>query len=225
MSTGSFNPCASCRCLVKSHDATCPFCGALVLPRTGVAHRVHAPRMSRAMWLAFGSSIATAAGLACATSPTVPTDTVGSASNVDPREDSGDHDADAIDAFVIDGEGRTDGEVPLSWATCDAGTGCACTPCGSSTCDTATEYCEEAHYKCTGQPSCTRATFRCMPRTYGVVCNAAPAISCTQDACGRVVQVATAEDCCSTCNIGCATSGCYGSPPARLERKYLQSIA
>ena len=223
----AFTSCASCRCLVKSDDSVCPFCGAVVVQRAAVAHRVQGPRMSRAMWLAFGSSIATAAGLACSSSHTPPTATAGSAAEIDPTQGSGNVDARASDPAVIDaGSERANGD-PFPTATCDAGTGCACTPCGKITCDTATEYCEYRKYACAGAADCTFETepSACVPRTNGVSCGASANATCTQDVCGRVVVEQTIEDCCHACGMGCATSGCYGSPPARLERRYSHSIA
>jgi hypothetical protein len=172
--------------------------------------------MSRAMWLAFGSSIATVAGLACTSSHTAPTASAGSAAEVDPRQDSGDLDARAIDAG--------DEVADTSVLTCDAGTGCACTPCGSFTCDTATEVCRQVNDTCS-YPGCAVTRFGCVPRTGGVPCSVDSGFSCTQDSCGRVLEVLTIDDCCRTCPMGCATSGCYGSPPARLGRRYAHRLA
>src|SRR5579872_3682892 len=52
-----YQVCTECRVHVKAHEAQCPFCGAARLARTPTERGLPV-RLSRAQWLAFGSTLA-----------------------------------------------------------------------------------------------------------------------------------------------------------------------
>src|SRR5579863_1525342 len=78
-------PCRACSCHVKTSDETCPFCGAPHEPLPSSRRGV--PRMSRARWLAFGSTIAL----------------LGCGGNVEPGKSLGSAQGAATDAGEADG--------------------------------------------------------------------------------------------------------------------------
>ena len=207
----SLSPCRACQCFVKSEDSACPFCGAEMNVR---ALKRTAPRMSRAAWLAVGSSIAALSGVAAlaacsstgATAPTAP-GTVGAS-------DSG-------------GDAQSDAPAEV-----EATFGCG--PQVSNFGSPQPQYCKLASELCMATweplPPCaiTENTFSCVsfdasPYTsscgvHTPTCNCiAPNLpdggeyegwSCA-DLDGGGVEI---DD-----GIRCQ-QGCYGSPPARLER-------
>jgi hypothetical protein len=175
-------PCAACGNFVKTADALCPFCGA-----TMATWRARSPaaRMSRAAWLALGSS---AAALGCAVTLTACAgdDTDGATASAVTRDDGGSS-SDAASAQTF--------------------------ACGDASCNIATEFCSD--------DTCQGGGASCTPIDGGfpAVCAATPTCACLapyeansgyQFGCG--VSDAGGMTWFATC------AGCYGSPPARLER-------
>jgi hypothetical protein len=185
----SLTPCPSCACHVKDGDATCPFCGAS-LPHVERSWRA-APLKSRAAWLAFGSSLVAIAGAA----------TIGACSSAS----SDDHTA-----------------------------GGATFPCGDAgACSVATQFCGVSAHQ-TGCGNDFYLVYECAPKEgnlqFPAECldlpkctcveaylpappppweNGGSGTSCSEDDAGGVIL---------TYGSGGQCAGCYGAPPARLER-------
>jgi hypothetical protein len=199
----SLSPCPSCACFVKDEDAVCPFCDAVIASRP-VAPR--APRMSRAAWLAFGATAIAAAGVAL----------VACSSGADPTGTTA---------------GKQQGAPPDADADADADAGPARFQCfgdhdASAWCLTGLEFC--SGFFVSG--SCPSSA-QCEPidaTPYTAACAATPTCDCIgpklppdnisqygsdyyrcKDLPGSGVEVD--EE-----GVGCG--GCYGAPPARLER-------
>ncbi len=217
----SYVQCASCRCLLKTIERRCPFCGAAVIGATEASRRP--VRMSRSAWLALGSSVAAIGGatahLGCQSPATGDVGTVADASS--------DGQGDALSA----------NDDP-AWMIFDAGAQtCAVEPrkfhCGSAEagieCDSANEYCAatSTQYQC----SVPDVSAECRPIgadfDYPREC-----VSCASCACvGKHLPSGTPGEYagegwgCDDSNGGVViTHGfwscgpCYGAPPARLER-------
>ena len=216
----AYDPCASCRRHVKRTDAVCPFCGAVhraTRPRTrGVA------RVSRARWLAFGSTLV---GIGCNGMLATENEVGVSRDAATPRADAsmthgigvlGDAGEEpASDLPPPEGGGLADAaseapQFPSPDASCPrSGT----FTCGPMSCDRATELCVvvgNGVYQC--QPltglSCIEScgscpTCECIPPS--MTCNICFAQSCFEDNFGGIT-------------VTCSQSGCYGSPPVRLDR-------
>jgi hypothetical protein len=187
ISMNAFAPCASCRCLVKSTDAACPFCGAEQLARA--PRRGPGPRQSRAVWLAFGGALATMSSLAC-----------GSSSSSD--------DASSQQLlFCVDGANAKDPNFT----------------CGERTCDPATQYCAHKNYSCSNDGEFLGCDdYACKPLKDIPSCASGSlpsgddcAILITPDG-SQAAELITYAEVDAPC--GSANAGCYGAPPARLER-------
>lgn len=213
----SYDICVSCACHIKRIESRCPFCGAAHTPSSRI---VRAPRMSRAEWLAFGSSLLLM-GCSGSTEPEVGGE---QAPSVSPGASSGsnadDSDAargdasttrDACASCVADGSaGAHDGGAE------DGGSACAVAPgtfaCASNLCDRQTQWCM---LYSNGTPS-----GYCAPDDAGWnfpdSCQACPTCACVTGAwadAGRTsCKCVELEG-----GIGVQCAGCYGSPPARLE--------
>jgi hypothetical protein len=193
---------------VKSEDPRCPFCGAL--SESPVASRRRGRRTSRAQWLALGSIAL--AGCAGSIAETPPGDG-GSSSEHDAA--GGVHDSGV--ARVPEEAGtlaETGGPQDASAAAQDAGgSAFACNTrsgyfqCQANVCDRSIQACyqgqcvwygELASYGAPDSAACDPCpTCECLGSTLYPGCH------CTDDGAGAIT-------------ISC--QGCYGSPPARLER-------
>jgi hypothetical protein len=215
-SMSTYTPCAQCHCLVRATDRACPFCGATISSASAAA-RVEigstAPRISRAAWLAVASSVAAfgtlGAGCLGAT-------TKGDAPSLDASSDAAEDAQPAVDPACL---------------TPDAGD----FACGATICNAATEYCERtlANSCSYDYQSTEHEAVTCSRKNTGepwpAACRQCPTCACinahlppsemigsdsrvwmceTKD--GGGVQITTSKY--TLCG------GCYGSPPARLER-------
>ena len=193
--------CDACQCLVKTDAAACPFCGAEmpVAARTRVVAR---SRMSRGAWLVVGSSAVALGGgatFACSTSARTS------------QEVTAQQAGDAGDA----GEQPTaDGAIThVFFPGCRAGEGAfACGDAGFCRCSTEVCWLDDvkgtavcgsfAGGVCTNQFG-VASRCACFNADYGVIPGPP---SCDDDDGGQITIT------------NFSWGGCYGAPPARLER-------
>jgi hypothetical protein len=153
-------------------------------------------RMSRAQWLAFGSTLAIV-GCGDRTGATT-SDSVRVA-----RPQGVTPDDVTADGATADGA-TVDGAMPEGSVARRAGDTFPCdTSPGTVTCHVATEYCRS------GSPSC--GTSGCVP--VPAACIATPSCDCLYDA--GLSYSTDCEDDAGTIEVYCP---CYGAPPRRLER-------
>ena len=215
----AYEPCRSCQRHVKREDAACPFCGAArSTARTHVRREM--TRISRAHWLAFGSTLV---GIGCngsmaaepfADAGAAPDDAA--TARVAPDDaTTAPHDASAAD------DRKPDEDAPADAARREAGYPSPDTSCprrgtfacgGSMNCDRATEVCFNSQCAsiatvgylqidsgaCAACPTCA-----CFPPGRRPDCTAG--VSCFEDNFGGLT-------------VSCSQAGCYGSPPVRLDR-------
>jgi hypothetical protein len=217
--------CTACACLVKADEASCPFCGATVL---GSPRRLPQRRTSRGAWLAFGPVTfvgAVATGATCAVvTAACNGQTVADKFVVEPEASVP---STPVDTSMV----TADASVPEPEAGEDAA---RALPCGDLTCAWPATYCSEyqmadCRYMCGQDPGgCQppQSTFGCHPASVPPQCASAPTCACVADAGGPFDTVGGAQSVsCSNGGLyvkntvtltGCG--GCYGCPPARLER-------
>ena len=190
-----FFVCSVCVCHIKTSEMKCPFCGADQAHVPRVVRRATA-RMSRGSWLAFGSTIAL---VACSGA-------------IDPQSANDDAGSAAADASPgsTDGSSR-DGSIAHSDAAAWFGNPAKPTfACGSSTCDRATEYCILSVGS--GSPEgCASDDGGPFPSE----CVSIPTCECLSANMIGSCHCVVVDD-----GIGIECAGCYGSPPARLERLF-----
>jgi len=214
-----FQPCPSCACHVRRTDPLCPFCGAPNVPRGQRAPRV--PRMSRGQWLALGTTVAL---VGC-------TGTIASVPEGDGgHESTASHDAGGTapdsGAAVRPEEAGTVAETgtlaetgavvdasPESSAPLDSGVACGersgFFSCGGNICDRAIQACYSNSCEWYGNLSAIATG-----GADAASCGSCPTCECLQPT--LYTNCHCTEDDSGTIAISCG--GCYGSPPARLER-------
>jgi hypothetical protein len=243
----AYEPCGSCKRHVKRQEASCPFCGAARTPARSTAPR-RIRNVSRAQWLAFGSTLL---GMGC--NGVLGSDTAGklgadashdgtaTSSAVAPAGDGeGGSDASlAGDALSAEEAGATSEAAPeasdATWGLPDASCQRSGTfACGSNTCDRATQFCNIYIPSASPwSPQCdslanlpsvpdpgvpdsgtcaTCPTCACIPPTSCSTPNTSTGCSCFEDNFGGLT-------------VTCSECGCYGSPPARLERAPLRAVS
>ena len=108
MTMDAFDVCAGCRCHIKRQERRCPFCGTSHVPGPVASRNV--ARMSRARWLAFGSTLTL---MSCTDSTAKPTD---DAAGVDTAQSDSPNDAlgeissdDATDTNIVADAGEEAG--------------------------------------------------------------------------------------------------------------------
>jgi hypothetical protein len=216
----AYEVCSSCACHIKRAEVRCPVCAA---PRTMSANVTRlAARMSRAQWLAFGSTL-TLVSCSGAVQP-APSNGADSGSpsqevadaNAPPAwdgsrptsvADAGGHDADA--EAVADTGSPGDDAAPEASACTVSGT----FACAGATCDRASQFCEiysgGTEFGCLADDA-GAGTFSFPPECYGC-----PTCACVGPKLGGPCQCIDIDD---GGGIGIECIGCYGAPPARLER-------
>jgi hypothetical protein len=214
-----YQPCSSCACHVRHDDARCPFCDAPNAARA--ARSIRLPRMSRAQWLAFGSTLAFV-GCTGNVAPIPPDPGAG-----DGAKDAGNatHDSGspqgpeggvATEAGIAHedaGAAQEAGETAEA-STDEGGTilGCATRTgyyeCGGNVCDRSIQACFSGECEWYGDLAATTSA------DASASCGPCPSCTCLQ---GVIYPNCTcSEDAQGTVVISCG--GCYGAPPARLER-------
>lgn len=159
-------------------------------------------RMSRAQWLAFGSTLAIA-GCGDRTGATT-ADSVRVAKPQGATPDDATADGATPDDAMADGA-TVDGATPEGSVTPRAGDTFPCdTYSGTVACHVATEYCRW------GSPSCGKSG--CVP--VPAACIATPSCDCLYDA-GLSQSGECEGDDAGTVEVYCP---CYGAPPWRMER-------
>jgi hypothetical protein len=231
----AYEPCGSCRRHVKRQDAACPFCGAARTPARPTAPR-RIRNVSRAHWLAFGTTLV---GMGCngvlgssggrGVSENAPPD---ASTSTAPATSNGGNDASLADGAGDEGVGEDDattgedaqGASDGSWGSPDPSCPRSGTfACGSYQCDRASQFCSNV----------TTHTLSCEPLSD--MTNVARVIdSGTCEACPTCACILPVNNG-STCNcfqdnfggltVTCSQGGCYGSPPARLERAPLPAVS
>jgi hypothetical protein len=188
-----YRPCPECACHLKEREERCPFCGAAGLARAA-APRPRLPRMSRGQWLALAPTLAL---FGC----------FGAVSAADPHELL--REAAAKDTFPNS-----------STVKCTEKTGTF--GCGEGTCYLSTQACYNgqcvaysdveailAVQSCGDCPSCgciDTCNFYCTDNGFG-------GITLSDAACNPPsAQPPSFEP-------PSSSQGCYGSPPARPERR------
>jgi hypothetical protein len=98
----AFDLCTGCRCHIKRHERRCPFCGTSHVGGPALSRKV--ARMSRARWLAFGSTLTL---MSCTDSASKP-DATDDAAGVDTAQSDSSNDAlaetssdDATDTNIV----------------------------------------------------------------------------------------------------------------------------
>lgn len=217
----SFLPCSSCARHIKKTDRQCPFCHAPGSCKSWAPHP--ARRMSRARWLALGSTVAlvgcngvvqSSGGSSDAQAATQEGST-GDEGVADEASTSGEAGSDDSSAMAdtstpgVDGssEASTDGGVVH-----DAGMTCARSgtfACSTQTCDRASQLCDLMGGGCLAYDAM-------VPQQYPEAgsCGDCPSCACLQPTLYGDCQCL--EDDAGSIAISCG--GCYGAPPARLER-------
>lgn len=241
----AYEPCGSCHRHVKRQEALCPFCGAsrtATLP--SAARRIR--NVSRAQWLVFGSTLVgmgcngavgssgAAEGGKAEKSTAVAAPAAGTGGTVNGGHDASDADdatlADAVspaedaraggnDASIAEAApeagspwGPPDASCPRSGAfACvgpDAGDG--------GTCDRATQYCNGFGTVSSCEPL-SRLAYATSFLDSGT-CGSCPTCACIPPNNGSV-QCTCFEDNFGGLTVSChSLAGCYGSPPARVDR-------
>jgi hypothetical protein len=257
----AYDVCIACACHIKREEPTCPLCGALHTPKARARSRL-LPRMSRAEWLAFGSTLAvvgctehfprpppsqqvadaTMAGANAADDAmaletgTADDSTAPESGMVDdsttPESGLSEHamgpEADLSDRAASPEAGATDG------AALDAGLPVGAFFCGwgaaAFSCDRATQFCFSVDglggVACVAHDS---GTFEMSRAVDGAVLGRTIPPQCAPSfPCACLLEAGFADppsqgsgcfcrdlDDAGAIGINC---GCYGSPPARLER-------
>jgi hypothetical protein len=204
----SFLPCASCACHIKVSDARCPFCGAVNTRRP--PRRAPAARSSRAQWLAFGS--VALVGCVGTVAESSGGDGGGAVAQHDagntPAHDSGNQQVPPPDAGTAPETGVSyEASLPEASVSCPTRSGYF--DCSANVCDRSIQACYDGECLWYGA----------LPEYTGTIPDAASCGSCPTCACLKGTLYPNcncAEDGEGTIAISCA--GCYGSPPARLER-------
>jgi hypothetical protein len=234
----AYEPCGTCRRHVKRQDAACPFCGAARKPEQPAATR-RVRNASRAQWLAFGSTLL---GIGC-TAPvgssggSVGQDgspdgfsamTAPDASTSGPINEGGQDASAAVDVSTGNDDGPPEATDP--WGGPDA----SCPrsgmfTCGSSQCDRATQFCEGT---CSESTRCGGVIpGRCVPLSQlttvegfmeGGTCGSCPTCACIPPT-NPSGMCSCFEDNYGGLTVACSNGGCYGSPPARLDRAALRA--
>lgn len=252
----AYDVCVECACHIKREELACPFCAAPHAPKPLPAIR-WSPRMSRAQWLAFGSTLAVAGCTEHVPRP-LPSDQVADATipqgdaaheamtaawdaAMAPEADAFDEAAvpetDALAVLEADTslEGGRDGAAD---ALVDSSSGFCVIPSGTFICDPSPNG--PGNGGSDGGVSCGRATQYCAlwpSAVRGCLSNTdvdaqpypgAPfppeCVACPTCACIRGYPRWMGSHGCECSNlddagaIGISCGGCYGSPPARLER-------
>jgi hypothetical protein len=213
----AYEVCSSCACHIKRTELRCPFCAAPHASSARVAR--FASRMSRAQWLAFGSTLTLVSCSGAVQplpssgtdsgSPSQQTADASTSPGWDARnptsatEDSG-RDTDAVAA--------ADAGSPTDDAATEA-SACAVTgafTCNGTTCDRASQYCQM--YNGGNEVGCQAddAGFNFPPQCYGC-----PTCACIGQQLTGTCHCVDIDD---GGGIGIECIGCYGAPPARLER-------
>jgi len=223
----SFQPCSSCARHVRGADRACPFCGATVVRVRPPAARL--PRMSRARWLALGSTVALVGCNAVVAS------SGGDAGHAEHEAGSGNGDDGSVppgrDGGVLADAGRGEASSvdEAGWIT-DSGTQGDGTAQDAEVSADGSVVCSarSGTFACGGQ-TCDRATQMCGPYgggcvAYGTVlpnqqpeagtCGPCPTCACLEPTLWGACYCS--EDDGGAIAISCG--GCYGAPPARLER-------
>jgi hypothetical protein len=214
----AYDVCQSCACHIKRHETNCPFCGAG--HRSASRKAVRPSRMSRGQWLAFGSTLAVVGGCSGAVDPVPPSGgNTGQVSGMQPLPDAS-FDApstqpgdDASSTPVPDGSVVADtSPTPDASQQPDVAPGCnpsgsfACNP--NLMCDSATQYCSMVSGG--GGIACESQT---ISPPFPAECAGCPTCDC--------ISAHLIANCHCTQmgeGVGIECAGCYGSPPARLER-------
>jgi len=230
----SLSVCADCRRHIRSSEPRCPFCGGRA--EATVQRSVSERRWSRAGWLAFGAAVsATVAGLSAGCS-----DTAQDAQLPNDEFDAQDAGFDVIVQPKLSSLARA---VGLEEAGIRCPLGANPIPCAPDRdCDPVTEYCSMQADTMCGHVSLSG---RCMARRragiressdpFPAECGHCPTCECivsrlpdpggpTTDSSGSFTPSYSCQD---IPNAGVVIThhtrmfscgGCYGSPPARLER-------
>jgi hypothetical protein len=219
-----FDVCTACACYIKRHEALCPFCGAphVAAPRAALHSR---RRVSRAQWLAFGSTLAAAGCTTTSAEQGVDASTTTDAEAIhEAAADSTvvvDATADAV-GFGVDAAGdvRDAGDEWTSaldgscatWSgvfacTFSSDNDASCVPCGRG-----------SHY-CVSDRSNT-PTKGCFDNGAGPFAMDPQCDAGSYCACFRLQNYGQCRcvdlDDAGAIEVSCF--GCYGAPPARLER-------
>jgi hypothetical protein len=210
----SFQPCSSCACHIKVSDARCPFCGAVNTRRP--PRRAPARRTSRAQWLAFGSvALVGCVGTVAESSG----DGGGAVAQHDagntPAHDAGNQQAQPPEAGIETGTVWETGSPQDAGIVVADDSGVACSTrsgyydCGANLCDRSIQACYQ------GQCVWYGALWEYVSQQPDAAsCGSCPTCACLH---GALYGNCTCnEDNEGTVSISCG--GCYGSPPARLER-------
>jgi hypothetical protein len=228
----AYEVCTACSCHIKTTESCCPFCG---VPRAPKARATMRPwvRMSRAQWLAFGSTLAVVGCTehfpAAPAPPQVADATMpeATASDDSSTPETGTWDeAKAVEASTSDQvtglEAAALGDAGWDASLDDAADAIAIAdvhfPCGRS-CDPATQYCFE-NDRGPG-PACIDQDAYNGTASVAQQCLTSFTCACLADAGAGVTQNNGIAGCfCSDWEAGVFISCilCYGSPPARLER-------
>jgi hypothetical protein len=239
----AYNVCPACARHVKSHDATCPWCGA----RMGsglVPTPLRRPRLraSRAQWLAYGAACAV---LGCTeTGPTRSSPGEAGSDGVPIQEASVAGDADIardLDAAHLATDGAAE-DASISDSSLDAATTAMsnnspflCAEAGFAgdaavVCDSQTQYCHLHSGNASGA-TCQTLPFACLAYPplpdAGMFCQFSAASSCDAGlrcSCIALGVYNAAADTCWACadndagGLTMSCGSCYGAPPARLEK-------
>jgi hypothetical protein len=244
----SLRECPACRTFIKVEERACPFCAVAVAAAPARAPRRAWRRMSRGAWMAFGATTVAAglAGAACS-EPSIPPGNPFDFTPVDSNAPDAQVTPDAPDAQVTadatpdantadavadaqkDASNVSDAGADGPWPACAIAPGTF--PCGTSNCDPATQYCDrEIRTNCGGPPTdvstCVAdfadgAAYSNIPEQ----CRACPTAACIRTFLNPTrpeptVNSATVADDDGGVLVTWSTDchGCYGCPPARLER-------
>ncbi len=202
-----YEACRSCACYIKRFEVRCPFCGA---PHTWSARGATTPsRMSRARWLALGSSLVVA-GCGGASDPTS-SGRSGEQGSTDGAVDTGQPSAQGGDSGASgDAEQVSDSSQTV---LADAAEASSCTvstapfACGTQTCDPSSQFCQMYSW---GGGACVADDAGSF---FPPQCYDCPTCTC-------VAPTLWANCHCLDLDgggIGIECAGCYGSPPTRLE--------
>lgn len=208
----SFQPCSSCACHIKVSDARCPFCGAVAARRSPPRDPARTGRVSRAQWLAFGGvALVGCVGTVAESSG----DGGGAVAQHDagatPVHDAGNQQAQPPEAGLAQETGAVQ-DAGLVVAD-DAGVSCSTRSgyyeCSGNVCDRSIQACYQG--QCVWYGALSQYLSQ---QPDAASCGSCPTCACLQTT--LYPNCHCTEDGEGTVTISCA--GCYGSPPARLER-------
>lgn len=209
-----YRVCPDCRVHVKAHEDQCPFCGARRLSRTPTERGVPV-RLSRAQWLAFGSTLAVT-GCSSAVVSSIERSSSSSASSTASSDV-----VSTTSTPIVTGTSFTSASPTTTYATASTTPASCGVPTGQFLCDPSNNQgtgdagvaCDRQGEFCSLWPGTQGCIAKADAGTFPAACLTCPTCDCinAHTSC-RCVALDDAGA------IGISCGGCYGSPPARLER-------